>query len=262
MVILQLVDAFSERPFAGNPAAVCVLSEPRPDAWMQQLAFELGYSETAYVREAEGGAFSLRWFTPKVEVPLCGHATLASAHVLWNMGRVKGPIVFHTLSGALTCEQEGGSIYLDLPRTEAQDAPPPVGLLPALRCARPVTVQRAGGNFLIELADEDGVRAAEPDFRALARVEAGAVMITAPSDDPAFDFVSRFFAPAKGIDEDPVTGSAHCALAPYWGERLGKARLRARQLSARGGVLEVELRGQRVRIGGRATTVLTGTVVV
>jgi predicted PhzF superfamily epimerase YddE/YHI9 len=261
MVILQLVDAFAERPFVGNPAAVCVLSEPRTDAWMQQVAFELGYSETAYVTQADRG-FSLRWFTPKVEVKLCGHATLASAHVLWSMGRAKGPITFQTLSGELTCEQERGMIYLDLPRKDAQDEPPPVGLLPALRCRNLVATKRVDTDVLIELADEASVLETEPDFRALAQVAARAVMITAPSADPAFDFVSRFFAPAAGVDEDPVTGSAHCALTPYWAERFGKTRLRARQLSARGGVVEAELRDQRVRLGGRATTVLTGTVVV
>jgi len=261
MVILYLVDAFADRPFGGNPAAVCVLREPRTDAWMQQLAFELGYSETAFVTETEG-AFSLRWFTPRIEVPLCGHATLASAHVIWSMGRAKGPIVFHTLSGALTCEQERGMIYLDLPRQDPQDEAPPVGLLPALRSSKALAVKRVDRTFLVELADEASVRAAEPDFRALERVAVGAVMITAPSDDPAFDFVSRFFAPAAGIDEDPVTGSAHCALTPDWAERRGKTTLRARQLSARGGMLEAELRDQRVRIGGRAITVLTGAVVV
>jgi predicted PhzF superfamily epimerase YddE/YHI9 len=228
---------------------------------MQQLAFELGYSETAYVAESEG-RFALRWFTPKVEVALCGHATLASAHVLWSMGRAKGPITFHTLSGELTCEQERGMIYMDLPRSDAQDEPPPVGLLSALRCSKVLALKRADTKYLVELADEASVLATEPDFRALARVAVGGVIVTAPSDDPQFDFVSRYFAPAAGIDEDPVTGSAHCVLAPYWGERLGKTSLRARQLSTRGGVLEVELRERRVRMGGRATTVLTGAVVV
>jgi PhzF family phenazine biosynthesis protein len=262
MLILQLVDAFAERPFTGNPAAVCLLAEPRPEIWMQQLAFELGYSETAYVNPLASG-FSLRWFTPKVEVELCGHATLASAHVLWNMGRTKGPISFHTLSGELRCEQgERGMIHLDLPAVTAHDAPPPIGLLAALRCAKPLAVKRTGKNFLVELAEEADVQAAEPDFRALARVDVRAVMITAPARDRELDFVSRCFAPGAGIDEDPVTGSAHCALGPYWAERLGKTSMRARQLSARGGTLEVELRGERVRLGGRATTVLTGTVVV
>ena len=261
MVIVHLVDAFAERPFAGNPAAVCLLQQPRKDEWMQQLACELGYSETAYV-SASGGDFSLRWFTPKVEVALCGHATLASAHVLWNMGRAKGAIKFNTLSGELVCEQERGMIYLDLPKKTLEEEPAPVGLLSALHCGRAVAVMRAGTDFLVELADEASVLAAEPDFRALARVSVRGLMITARSSDPEFDFVSRFFAPGLGVDEDPVTGSAHCALTPYWGERLGKTKMRARQLSARGGVLEAELRGDRVRLGGRATTVLTGMLVI
>lgn len=260
-MILHLVDAFAERPFAGNPAAVCLLSAPRTDEWMQQLAFELGYSETAYVTPQDG-AFALRWFTPKVEVPLCGHATLASAHVLWNVGRAQGPITFHTLSGELTCEREKGLIFLDLPRRDVEDDAPPVGLLSALDCHKPVAVKRAGKNHLVELADEAAVAQATPDFRSLARVATSGVMITARSSDPEFDFVSRFFAPAAGIDEDPVTGSAHCVLAPYWAAQLGKDTLRARQLSQRGGVLQVELRGDRVRMGGRAITVLTGALVV
>lgn len=228
---------------------------------MQQLAFELGYSETAYVLPQEGG-FSLRWFTPKVEVPLCGHATLASAHVLWNVGRAQGPITFHTKSGALTCERERGIIYLDLPASQAREEPPAVGLLAALHVHKPVSIQRTENSFVVELADEAAVLRTEPDFRELARVPTGGVAITARSDNPEYDFVSRYFAPAKGIDEDPVTGSAHCVLAPYWASRLNKTTLRARQLSRRGGALDLELRGDRVRVGGRAVTVLTGALVV
>jgi predicted PhzF superfamily epimerase YddE/YHI9 len=261
MVILHLVDAFAERPFTGNPAAVCLLSAARSDEWMQKLAFELGHSETAYVTPQDG-AFALRWFTPKVEVALCGHATLAAAHVLWNVGRAQGPITFHTLSGALQCERDKGVIYLDLPRTDVKDEPPPIGLLSALDCHKPVAVKRADADYLVEVADEQTVANATPDFRSLARVGARGVMITARSRNPEFDFVSRFFAPGSGIDEDPVTGSAHCALAPYWSQRIGKTTLRARQLSQRGGVLEVEVRGDRVRMGGRAITVLTGALVV
>lgn len=261
MLALHLVDAFAERPFTGNPAAVCLLQTPRPDEWMQQLAFELGYSETAYVSPKESG-FSLRWFTPKVEVPLCGHATLASAHVLWGIGRAKGPITFHTLSGELKCERDGSMIYMDLPRVHTRDEPPPVGLLAALNGLRPLAIERADRDFLIELEDEASVRAADPDLRALARVDVRGVIVTARSTDSDFDFVSRFFAPGAGIDEDPVTGAAHCALTPYWAEHLKKTKLRARQLSPRGGVLELELHDAHVRVGGRAVTVLTGAVVV
>jgi predicted PhzF superfamily epimerase YddE/YHI9 len=261
MTNIHLVDAFAERPFTGNPAAVCLLSTPRDDTWMQQLAFELGFSETAYV-SPEGDAFKLRWFTPKVEVALCGHATLASAHVLWNVGRAKGPITFLTRSGQLRCERARDLIWMDFPRKDVRDEPPPIGLLSALEVARPLAVQRADSDYLVELADEAGVRRVAPDFRALGQVGARGIMVTAPADDPDIDFVSRFFAPGSGIDEDPVTGSAHCALAPYWGERLGKTALRARQLSARGGLLHLELRDERVRIGGRALTVFTGLLAV
>lgn len=261
MVIVHLVDAFAERPFTGNPAAVCLLSTPKKDEWMQQLAFELGYSETAYVSPQDGG-FSLRWFTPKIEVPLCGHATLAAAHVLWNIGRAQGPITFHTLSGALRCERDKGLIHMDFPRRDTREEVPPVGLLSALKVQKPVAVLRSEHMSLVELADEASVLRAEPDIRELANVAARGVAITARSSSPEYDFVSRYFAPAAGIDEDPVTGSAHCALAPYWGAKLGKQTMRARQLSKRGGALELELRDDRVRIGGRAFTVLTGAVVV
>jgi PhzF family phenazine biosynthesis protein len=260
MVLVHLVDAFAERPFTGNPAAVCLLDGPRSDDWMQQLAFELGYSETAYVSRTESG-FSLRWFTPALEVDLCGHATLASAHVLWNVGRAQGPIAFETKSGVLTCERNGRLIHMDLPRTELRDEPPPIGLLSALG-GKPVALKRAGPDFLVELEDERSVVQADPDLPALAQVKLRGVMITARSRSPEIDFVSRFFAPGAGIDEDPVTGSAHCALAPYWAERVGKQALRARQVSRRGGELELELFPDRVRVGGRAVTVLTGALTV
>jgi PhzF family phenazine biosynthesis protein len=260
MVLLHLVDAFAERPFTGNPAAVCLLDAPRSDAWMQQLAFELGYSETAYVLRTEQGT-SLRWFTPTVEVALCGHATLASAHVLWSIGRAQGPISFHTQSGVLTCERQGRLIYLDMPRTEIEDSPPPVGFLSAIGL-KPMTLKRAQWDMLVEVENEDAVRRAAPDFPALAQVKARGVMVTARSKTPEFDFVCRFFAPGSGIDEDAVTGSAYCALGPYWAERLGKTSLRATQLSKRGGNVEMEVQPQRVRVGGRAITVFTGALAV
>jgi predicted PhzF superfamily epimerase YddE/YHI9 len=261
MVLLHLVDTFAERPFTGNPAAVCLLDGPRSEEWMQQLAFELGYAETAYVLRTEQG-FSLRWFTPVVEVALCGHATMASAHVLWSIGRAHGPIAFQTQSGVLNCERKGRLIYLDLPRITAVEAPPPIGLFAALGL-RPVGgVKRADGDFLVEVPDEDIVRAAAPDMRNLAQVKMRGVAITAPSKNPEFDFVSRFFAPASGIDEDAVTGSTHCALAPLWAERLGKQSLRAQQLSKRGGTLTLEVQPERVRIGGHALTVFTGALAI
>ena len=258
---MHLVDAFAERPFTGNPAAVCLLDGPRTDTWMQQLAFELGHSETAYVSRTESGTYSLRWFTPTIEVALCGHATLASAHVLWSIGRAQGPIKFETQSGVLTCERSGRLIHLEMPRKSLEETPPPIGLLTALD-VRPHVLLRADDDYLVELPDEEAVRRMAPDFRALSRVSARGVMVTARSKSPEFDFVSRFFAPASGIDEDPVTGSAHCALAPLWAERLGKTTLRAQQLSKRGGVLELEVRDQTVRVGGRAVTVFTGALVI
>jgi len=262
MVLLHLVDAFADRPFTGNPAAVCLLDAPRPDDWMQQLACELGYSETAYVSRIESG-LSLRWFTPVIEVPLCGHATLASAHVLWSVGRAQGPISFETKSGVLTCERSGKLITMDLPIAELTEVQPPVGLMSALGGARPVSLQRTNNEqLLVELDDEESVRRIAPDFRALAQVSVRGVMVTARAKNPEFDFVSRYFAPAAGIDEDPVTGSAHCALTPFWAGRLGKQTLRAQQLSKRGGTLEVALAGERVRVGGRAVTVFTGALTV
>ncbi|MDB4990206.1 MAG: yddE, partial [Myxococcaceae bacterium] len=261
-VLLHLVDAFADRPFTGNPAAVCLLDAPRSDEWMQQLAYELGHSETAYVLRVQDG-LSLRWFSPTMEVQLCGHATLASAHVLWNLGRAQGAIAFQTKSGVINCERTGKVIYLDMPRSTIEDVPPPVGLLSALGGLRPVALKRVSTNdILVELPDEDSVQKLVPDFLTLAQVKARGVMITARSKNPEFDFVSRFFAPSLGIDEDPVTGSAHCALTPYWADKLGKQTMRARQLSKRGGVLELELKEDRVRMGGRACTVFTGAVTV
>jgi PhzF family phenazine biosynthesis protein len=267
MVLLHLVDAFADRPFTGNPAAVCLLEGPRPDEWMQNLAFELGYSETAFVLRDDTGngphtGYGLRWFSPSTEVDLCGHATLASAHVLWSLGRAQGPIAFSTRSGVLTCQRDARVISIDLPRSELQDEPPPVGLFSALG-VRPLTLKRTSqDDYLVELESEDAVAKLTPDLPALALVKARGVAVTARSRNPEFDFVSRFFAPAYGIPEDPVTGSAHCALGPFWAARLDKPKLRARQLSKRGGVLEVSLVGDRVQLAGRAVTVFTGALTV
>jgi predicted PhzF superfamily epimerase YddE/YHI9 len=261
MVLLHLVDAFADKPFTGNPAAVCLLDRERPDEWMQSLAFELGYAETAYLSRRDN-MWQLRWFSPSTEVRLCGHATLASAHVLWSLGRAQGAIEFSTLSGVLKCERDARAISIDLPRGTLEDAPPPVGLLSALG-ARPLSLKRSDqDDYIVELENEDAVRTIAPDLGALAQVKARGVCVTSRAKDPEFDFVSRFFAPAFGIPEDPVTGSAHCALGPLWAARLGKPKLRARQLSRRGGVLEVELVGDRVRLAGRAVTVFTGALTV
>jgi PhzF family phenazine biosynthesis protein len=252
------VDAFTDRPFAGNPAAVCVLPEPRDEAWMAAVAREMNLSETAFlVRGADG--FSLRWFTPAIEVALCGHATLASAHVLWQEGHLpKGAQArFHTKSGLLTADQRGDWIELDFPATLEQPAEAPEGLKTALG-AQPVYVGRNKFDYLFELVSEEAVRSLRPDFTALRRLPVRGVIVTARAEQDGYDFVSRFFAPGSGIDEDPVTGSAHCSLAPFWGRRLGKQELVGYQASARGGIVRTRVAGDRVILGGQAVTVLRG----
>ncbi|HEY3280345.1 MAG TPA: PhzF family phenazine biosynthesis protein [Gemmatimonadales bacterium] len=253
------VDAFTDRPFAGNPAAVCLLPAPRDASWMQDVAREMNLSETAFLVQRDDG-FDLRWFTPAVEVALCGHATLASAHVLWEDGHLApgAPGRFHTKSGVLTAERAGNWIELDFPATRAEPAPAPAGLTEALGlAARPRFVGRSRFDYLIEVDAETTVRGLEPDFGTLARVDARGVIVTSRSTAP-YDFVSRFFAPRAGVNEDPVTGSAHCALAPYWSGQLGKAGLVGYQASARGGVVRVRHAGERVILGGQAVTVLRG----
>jgi PhzF family phenazine biosynthesis protein len=256
------VDAFTDRPFSGNPAAVCLLPEPRDERWMQQVAREMNLSETAFLH-AEDSGFRLRWFTPVVEVALCGHATLASAHVLWEDGHLRPAdmAVFHTQSGRLTAQRRAGWIELDFPATPAAPADPPPGLLEALGVQPPRAVGRSRFDYLVEVESEEVVRRLTPDYTALRRVEARGVMVTSRATTPGFDFVSRFFAPQSGIDEDPATGSAHCTLGPYWSARLGKSALSAYQASARGGVLRVEVRDGRVGLSGQAVTVLRGELV-
>jgi PhzF family phenazine biosynthesis protein len=252
------VDAFTDRPFGGNPAAVCLLPGPREDAWLQHVAAEMNLSETAFVHP-EGPGLRLRWFTPAVEVSLCGHATLAAAHVLWEEGRVPAakPIAFTTLSGTLSAARTGDLIELDFPLKPAVEAPPPAGLAEALGAA----AVRAGRNeldWLVEVESEALLRGLRPDLAALARLPVRGVIVTSRPDAPGPDFVSRFFAPAAGVPEDPVTGSAHCCLADWWGRRLGKAEMVGRQVSRRGGVVRVRVAGDRVLLGGRAVTVARG----
>lgn len=255
---LHHIDAFTDRPFAGNPAAVCLLERDMEAAWMQSVAAEMNLSETAFLLPRPDG-FGLRWFTPAVEVELCGHATLASAHFLWSERLIKPKAVarFHTLSGVLTATQRDGWIELDFPATPATPAPAPAGMAAALGCA-PVAVAKSAYDYLIEVAKESEVRALEPDYRALRVVNARGVIVTAVGDNGKYDFVSRFFGPAVGIDEDPVTGSAHCVLGPYWQERLGRASFLAYQASPRGGEVRVEVKGDRVHLGGKAVTVSRG----
>jgi len=258
---LVQVDAFTSAPFTGNPAAVCLLSGPVDERWMQDVAREMNLSETAFLYP-EGSGYHLRWFTPTLEVDLCGHATLASAHVLWETGRA-GPgtrIDFHTRSGRLSAERQGAWIELDFPAKPVEPVGSPPDLLPALG----VTARFVGRNrldYLVEVDGETTVRAITPDFARLALLPVRGVMVTSGSDKPAYDFVSRFFAPGSGIAEDPVTGSAHCALGPYWTLRLGKAQLLGYQASARGGAVRVRVEGDRVRLGGQAVTVLRGELV-
>jgi PhzF family phenazine biosynthesis protein len=259
-----VVDAFTDRPFAGNPAAVCVLPRERDEAWMQAVAREMNLSETAFVRSGTD-AWILRWFTPAVEVDLCGHATLATAQVLWETGKVAPDqsIRFGTRSGLLTAERKGEWIELDFPATPETPAPKPEGLSRALGAA-PRYVGRTRFDYLLELDDEAVVHELRPDFRKLAALGVRGVIATSRADDPdgGYDFVSRFFAPESGVPEDPVTGSAHCALAPYWAERLGKTELVGYQCSARGGTVRTRLAGDRVILAGQAVTVLRGELAV
>jgi PhzF family phenazine biosynthesis protein len=257
--ILQ-VDAFADRPFAGNPAAVCLTPGPRDDGWMRDVAREMNLSETAFLHE-EGDGHRLRWFTPRVEVDLCGHATLASAHVLWEEGLLDtgSQARFHTKSGLLTAKREGDWIELDFPSTPEKPATPPPGLVEALG-VEPTHVGKSRLHFLLEVESEDVVRNLTPDFSSLAGVAEHGVIVTSRAATRGYDFVSRFFAPALGVDEDPVTGSAHCCLGPYWADRLGKSELVAYQASARGGTVRVKVDGDRVYLGGKAVTVLRGVL--
>jgi PhzF family phenazine biosynthesis protein len=256
------VDAFTDRPFAGNPAAICVMPAPRDERWMQDVAREMNLSETAFLHREEDG-YRLRWFTPAVEVDLCGHATLASAHVLWSEGHLppEAPARFHTRSGLLTAARDGDWIELDFPSkpvgqvtlsrdelTEALGAPVRFTALNQFDC-------------LAEVESEDVLRALKPNIASLSAFPVRGIIVTARASMSGYDFVSRFFAPRLAVDEDPVCGSAHCCLGPYWAERLGKSDLLGYQASARGGVVRVRVRGARVHLGGRAVTVLRGELV-
>lgn len=278
-----VVDAFATEPFRGNPAGVVLLERPRSEEWMQAFAAEMKHAETAFLVPEEGG-FHLRWFTPVSEVDLCGHATLASAHALWETGTLEAghEARFRTRSGMLTARQTREGIEMDFP------SQPPVAIeecssetggggvvgevvthaLSSAVCeaifkavgARGAYVGWNGTDYLVDLEDESVVRGLKPDFQAMAPLETRGVIVTARSSSPEYDFVSRFFAPGFGIDEDPVTGSAHCALGPYWGAKLGKDKLIGYQASPRGGTVRVVLRGDRVALIGKAVTVLRGTI--
>ena len=262
------IDAFTSVAFKGNPAAVCLLDEPRSIEWMQHVAAEMNLSDTAFVVPRPDGAFDLRWFTPAIEVPLCGHATLASAHALWETGRLakSAEARFHTMSGWLIASCHDNRIEMDFPALFAQSAELPEGVEDALQI-QPLAVvisrrsDNSDGNYLVELETESTVRNVGPDFKKLARATDDGIIITARGSS-RHDFVSRYFAPSAGIDEDPVTGSAHCILAPYWAAKLGKTTMSAYQASARGGDVGVRLNGDRVILIGNAVTVLRGSLVL
>ncbi|HTT68710.1 MAG TPA: PhzF family phenazine biosynthesis protein [Gemmatimonadales bacterium] len=253
-----VVDAFTDRPFAGNPAAVCVLSRPAEDGWMQAVAREMNLSETAFL-SAETDGFALRWFTPAAEVALCGHATLASAHHLWESGAAAEaePLRFHTKSGVLTATRRGAWIELDFPAKPAgvAEAPPEVGR--ALG-ASPARFGISQFDCLVELASEGAVRNLRPDLGRVAALPHRGIIVTAQASSAGFDVISRFFAPRVGVPEDPVTGSAHCVLGPWWRKELGRDDFTAYQASPRGGVVKVGVRGERVLLGGQAVTVWRG----
>lgn len=251
-VLIHVVDAFTSKPFGGNPAGVCVLQDRSDDHWMQEVAAEMNLSETAFVQAINGG-FALRWFTPAVEVDLCGHATLACAFTLWETGMIpRGQQArFLTRSGWLHCRESDGWIEMDFPAKPCEPFSVSSALARALDCV-PVFAGSNGMDYLVELSSAGAVRAFRPDFAAISSLPCRGLMVTAPGDCPEFDFVSRFFAPAAGINEDPVTGSAHCALGPYWAARLGKKDLIGFQASRRSGVVKVRVSGERVLLSGQA----------
>jgi PhzF family phenazine biosynthesis protein len=262
-VPLYLVDAFATAPFGGNSAAVCLLDGPADAGWMQTVAAELRQPATAFVWPS-GAGFGLRWFVVASELTLCGHGTLAAAHALWEAGRLllDRPARFETVGGPLAARRAGSLIALDFPAEPVQPVVPPPHLVEALG-VEPRAVARGRLDYLIELASEEDVRAVQPDVARLRQVETRGVIVTAlaaPGPDATYDVVSRFFAPSVGLDEDAVTGSAHCAIGPYWGKRLGRTTLMAYQASARGGTLTVRLNDSRVELAGPAVTVLRGSL--
>lgn len=259
---LYQVDAFTDRPFAGNPAAVCILPAWPEDHWLQAVAAEMNFAETAFITRIPDG-FHLRWFTPKVEVALCGHATLATSHILWQEGLVppQAEIRFQTLSGTLRTMLAGDQIEMDFPLLPEEPAEAPAGLVEALGVT-PRYVGRSQFDYVVEVDSETALRALKPNFRQLGTVSGRGIIATSLSSDPRFAFVSRFFAPAAGIDEDPVTGSAHCCLAAFWKKRLNRDEFLAYQASARGGVVRVRVAGDRVFLGGRAVTISKGNLLV
>jgi PhzF family phenazine biosynthesis protein len=256
------VDAFTAKPFAGNPAAVCILEAPADEKWMQNVAREMNLSETAFIcPEADG--FRLRWFTPAVEVDLCGHATLATAHILWETGRLPAveEVHFFTRSGLLKAKRRDDFVELDFPEKAEESTEALPGISEALGSGFRYVCKNKF-DYLVEVEDEDIVRNLKPDFQKLLQITARGIIATSRAKTRPYDFISRFFAPRVGINEDPVTGSAHCFLGPYWAKRLGKKEFLAYQASARGGEIRVRVAGERVFLGGQAVTVFSGTLLV
>jgi predicted PhzF superfamily epimerase YddE/YHI9 len=255
------VDSFTGEPFRGNPAGVCIMIAAADDAWMANVAREMNLSETAFLYPA-GDGYNLRWFTPSVEVSLCGHATLASAHVLWQDGHLgeSDAARFHTKSGLLECTRTGDWISMDFPAEPARMIDPPGALLRGLG-VDPTWVGKNRLDYLVEVDSEEAVRSVRPIFDLLAEVPVRGAMVTSRAKDKDYDYVSRFFAPGSGVAEDPVTGSAHCCLGPYWSEKLGRSDLVGYQASQRGGFVRTGVRGDRVLLTGQAVTVLRGELV-
>jgi PhzF family phenazine biosynthesis protein len=255
------IDAFTDQPFAGNPAAVCLMSGPADERWMQRVASEVNLAETAFLYPQESG-YHLRWFTPAAEVALCGHATLATAHLLWQDGHAKADAVlsFSTRSGELRARKRGEWIELDFPARPVDPVTPPAGLLEALGVTA-VFVGKSTYDYLVEVESSDTVRGLKPNLSVLTQLSVRGAIVTARSSNTQFDFISRFFAPGVGVPEDPVTGSAHCTLGPYWQSKLGKSEFVAWQASPRGGMVRVRVMNDRVFLGGKAVTVFRGELV-
>ncbi|MCU6793492.1 MULTISPECIES: PhzF family phenazine biosynthesis protein [Paenibacillus] len=261
MIPIYTVDAFTSTPFSGNPAAVCILQEfPDDDHWLLKVAKEINLSETAFLCAMGNGSYRLRWFTPETEVDLCGHATLASAQVIWETGAAYGieQLRFHTKSGVLTAKRLNNGIELNLPAEPPAPAEAPPQLLEALGSVTPVAIYRNRLDYIVELESEGAVQELKPDFKILKNLPSRGLLVTSRSDNPDYDFVARCFFSPVGVDEDPVTGSAYCALAPYWRDKLGKSTMTAAQLSERGGRLKLQTADSRVLIQGQAVIVIKG----
>jgi PhzF family phenazine biosynthesis protein len=256
------VDSFTNKPFTGNPAGVCILPEDILDSEMLNIAKEMNLPETAFL-QGNGVGYNLRWFTPHTEIELCGHATLASAHILWATGYLSPDEIarFDTLSGELTAKKNGEWIDLDFPAEYETNADTPVEITGALG-VQPIYVGKNRFDYLVEVESEEMVRNIKPNFDLLKKVPSRGIIVTSRADTGKYDFVSRFFAPAIGVDEDPVTGSSHCCLGPYWKSRLNKSRFEAFQLSERGGVVRVEVKSDRVILSGQAVTVIEGEIIL